>query len=650
MADFLAFLSSQLGADNLTSILLLLLLSSILANLFLVQRSLQMKKKKPDKAKIIEVLKAFLSSQLLQSQNTLRHKQRKHLEKKVMRLRQAYLAIEKSSLDKGIDSQAYWQVLHDKLKQLLSIYDQHKASKLLLRVQEKIKTIQQLLDKAPESESREQVRGALDKLEVACEELNDNPIRLHEIEKKLGRLLTKLSNEFYRESSHLSGAGHRYLENTTASMVQMKTNAHAMGKIADNPVYGGEGSYGESMTSLSESTADMRARIDELEYQLKQSRNKLELHMIAMDKATKDDDMKNLSLDIRDVSDEIIEASEREIDRLHSLVKEKKVIIQDLEHALRHNKKQAESSVDKVETHLTTAREDELKLLRRNLFESEQCITLLEQELELLKLSKAEALEKKKADVSEDEIYHLNKTIDTLKQEVVNYESAWREKDLLFSYVTDCLEANTAEDISLTIYQCLGDMGYKSDLQVYTPSRTLEINVQGAVPTREKLIINSMQIGEVNLSDKERRFYFRFSNLGGLVRHNDGKAISEREKTNLFEMFSLTDKVLRRVLQLANNKQSLKSLDSVSNSIKYMMKEMDEGFDHVFQKVDGAVHDGFGQLQDVARSAGMNATQIASIKNLEQNVADDLLAEKRIKLRMHKSMLGLLQKVEKLGD
>ncbi|SMF12932.1 hypothetical protein SAMN02745866_00809 [Alteromonadaceae bacterium Bs31] len=652
MADLLVKLNALIGADNLTSILLLILLSSIFVNLFLLQKNLQAKKKKLDREKIIEVLKEFFTSQLNQSQNTLRHKQRKHFEKKVMRLRQAYLAIEKSCLDKGIDSQAYWQLLHDKLKQLLSIYEHHKASKMLQRVREKITKIQGLLDKAPEAESREKVSTALDKLEIACEELSDNPIRLAEMDKKLARLLAKLSNEFYRESSHISGAGQRFLENGSNNVVQIKHHAQTMGDIADNSNYGPQEDYGRSMSSMSEATADMRARIDELEYQLKQSRNKLELHMHAMDKAAKDDDLKSLSGDIRDVSDEIIEASEREIDRLNNLVKEKKSIIHELEDALSSVKKHEKdaSPLEQEETKLSTTRENEIELLRRNLYESEQCILLLERELELLKESRDEALKKKQALVSEDEIYQLNKTIDSLKSEVVDYESAWREKDLLFGYVTDCLDASTAEDVSLTVYQCLSDMGFRSDMLINTAQRTLEINPQGAIPTKEKLIVNSMQVGEVNLSDKEKRFYFRFSNLGGLVRKNDGKPIGEKEKSNLFELFSLTDKILRRISQLANNKQSMRSIDGVSNSIKYLMKEIDESYDQVFQKIGGAVHDGFGQLEDVARSAGLNATQVASIKNLEKDLSTELLAEKRVKLRTHKSMLSLLQKVEKLND
>jgi hypothetical protein len=191
-------------------------------------------------------------------------------------------------------------------------------------------------------------------------------------------------------------------------------------------------------------------------------------------------------------------------------------------------------------------------------------------------------------------------------------------------------------------------MGFSSNILVYTPERTLEINEVGAIASKDKLLVNSMQIGEVNPSSGDKRFHFRWQHIGGIIRREDSNAITEKEKENLVELSHLTDKIIHRILQAGHQKQNKRSLESVCNSIKYLTRELDESFEQVFSKVEGKVHDGFGQLQDVARSSGVNAAHIASIKKLEASVSEEIIAEKRIKLRMHKSMLSLLQKVEKL--
>ena len=51
-----------------------------------------------------------------------------------MKLRHAYLAIERSGIERGIDSEDYWELVHRKGKKLLSIYQNSQTRTLIKQV------------------------------------------------------------------------------------------------------------------------------------------------------------------------------------------------------------------------------------------------------------------------------------------------------------------------------------------------------------------------------------------------------------------------------------------------------------------------------------------------------------------------------------
>ena len=649
MLDFISQINFGPGQNNLISILLFIVLTCIFIILFLTQKIAFLRKKKLSKNKTEDALKDFFSSQIYQTQNTTRHKKRSHFKKKIMRLRHAYLAIERNCLDRGIDSQEYWELLHSKLRKLLAIYEKNKSNGIIAYLKKNIELLQSLLDRCPESKGKDQVKAALKNLVKTCESMEENPERLSAINRKVLKLLEKFSNELYRETSYISDSGENYIANTHHTVSKIKGHIDAIKSISNDKTKNQEEQIQGKMTTLSDTSQAMKGRIKELEDNLKYAQLKLTSHMSEYEQSGYKD-TENLRHDIHDISEEIIEASEREIGRLNKLLDEKRNIINELEESLKTIKPSSDSG--KPESHeiinLSTQREEDIAFLKRNLQESEQCICLLEGELETLKTRTREAGDLKSTPINENEINELTKTVNNLKMEIVDYESAWKEKNILVSYVLEFLDASTTEDVSLSIYQCLLEMGFSSNILVYTPERTLEINEVGAIASKDKLLVNSMQIGEVNPSSGDKRLHFRWQHIGGIIRREDSNAITEKEKENLVELSHLTDKIIHRILQAGHQKQNKRSLESVCNSIKYLTRELDESFEQVFSKVEGKVHDGFGQLQDVARSSGVNAAHIASIKKLEASVSEEIIAEKRIKLRMHKSMLSLLQKVEKL--
>lgn len=652
MSDALAQFAQFMSSDGLLALLLSGLLVSVLINLAFAQRVSRNKKRKLTAQQSTEIVKAFISSQISQTHNAFKHQKRKSIDKSVLRFREAYLSIERACLDRGIDTDSYWRILSVKLKELLGIYDRHKSKRIADEVREKVVSIRSLLDKAAPSKSKDKVMIALSKLEVACENAAHDPDRLVGLNDKLGKLLQKFGNEFYLNSAHMSTAHNSYLENCKEPVEKIKDNAENMTSIVDGMRAYDQDKYRKTIDSISDSTETMRERIYELESQLGNSKHRMSVHTASLDIASTDEEIKNVNGNIHDISDEIIEASEREIDRLSRLVKEKKQIIRELEDALRQNQTSSEAALVNGElskVDLPAGLQKEVDLLRRNLAESEQCIVLLEGELEILKNARVKAEGVSNA-VTEEAVSHLNNTVDSLKRELQDYESAWREKDLLFGFIQECVDANTAEDISLSIYQCLNDMGFDAELLVYTPARTMEINETGALRAKDKMLINNMQVNETNLSDYGKRIFFKLNNIGGAVCRKNNKKITTKESGNLMELLSLTQKMLGKVNASVANAYQKRSLGGLSNSVKYVTKEVDDALDEVLRNADSVVRDGFGQVQDVARSGGMAAGQIANIRLLEKSIGDDLKANARIKLRLRKSMLSILQQVEKLDN
>jgi len=634
-------------SDVVFALLLLLLLVSTFFNLYLLHKQLS-KRRKVSAKQLAELLREFFSNQIQQSQNTARHNQRKHFELKVMRLRYAYLSIEKSCLEKGIDTRSYWDYLHRKLKDLLDIFNQHNANLLIKEIRSKIKQLRQFINGLPESIGKDKLASALDKLEGACVAASDNPARLNKINEKLAKLLFKFTNEFALEGVNLSNADNQFIASSEGSLIRMRSNIDKMKGIAEQSQLDDERPQTASMAALAETCEEMRERIYELETELSNARQKIKTRVVTFDNTTEEHVVKQATEDVRDISDEIIASSEREIGRLRKLVHDKQGIIDELEDTLSTLAKgsTAQSEVKPEDQALAKVLESEMQMLRRNLQESEQCIVLLENELETLKRNRQESASTKRGDLAQEAVEKLSQTIESLRKEVVDYETAWREKDLLLGFVQECLLAQAAEDISLSVYQCLTDMAFHADILVYTAARTLEINPTGSVSSKHKMLIGNMHMGETNLSDQDRRLFFRFRNLGGTVTRDDNRVISARENENLLQLFDITDKMLGHISRETGRNHQRKSLDAVANSAKYITKEVDEGFDRVIADGQGLVREGFTDVQSVLRSAGLTATQIAKLKNIEKNIAEALRANNRIKLQLHKSLLKLIQKIE----
>lgn len=649
MPEFFGSSATQVSG-GLLALVVLMLAGSVLLNLFFSYRYARQKKKPLSKQQIIDTLKHFLRDQLVNTQNAPRHKRRSFMDKKILRIRSAYLAVEERAINQGIDSDGYWHFLNEKLQQLLTIFDEHKSAILLKDIRYKAKKINGLLKKTPDSNGKKAVVGALVKLQGACEKVKDNPERLAQLDTKLSKILLKFENEDFLDAAHLSASSNRYLKRSGSPISNIHAHASEISQVSSQNRNHENASVRESMASIGDSADHMKVSVNNLQEQLAETRRQLDAHTSMISRAADNSQMAAIGGELRDVSDEIIEASEREIKRLKELVQDKKLKIRELEEALHGQDKAVAGEAQAVDVDAPLA--EELALVRRNLMESEQCIVVLENELEQLRQERALSPREagSEGSMTESTLSHLNDTIGTLRTDLEASEAQVGQQSKVLDFIRDCIGAGTAEDVSLSVYQCLQDMGLEGNLLVYTKSRTLEINAAGAVPNREKILINNMQVGEVNLGNRNTRIHFRFRNLGGNLHKSDGQAFTSREKATSLELLEMTDKILMRINQLGAQQLQKKSLDVIANSVKYLTNEIDESFNTTFKQAESIIRDGFAQVQDLGRISGLSASQLASIKNLEKTALEDLAGDTRNKLRLRKAMLNLLQKIETIEN
>ena len=125
-------------AEQLVYGLLLLLIFSTLMNLHFINGRL--KKKMSDRQlqkQLPSLIKKFLTSQAINTDNARRHQQRSHLSKGVIKLRHAYLTIEAKAIDKQIDSQAYWNLINNNVQKLLDILTEQRSCQPLKDIENK---------------------------------------------------------------------------------------------------------------------------------------------------------------------------------------------------------------------------------------------------------------------------------------------------------------------------------------------------------------------------------------------------------------------------------------------------------------------------------------------------------------------------------
>lgn len=665
MDDVLQALMS--GDAALTSGLMLVLLLSIFVNLYFIQDRTRNKLSKQKRKKLMpSMVQEYLNEQAQKTEGARRHQARKHMNSSVLKLRSAYLAIESKCIDRGVDSDAYWNMLNSRLQKLFKILTEQRSVKALIEIEEKIHAIKSILANSPKSGSKKSVLKSLDKLHIACIENHDNPAKLKHFSDKLSNLLMRLSNANYRDTVADIADTNRFMQGVSPAIKGINESVTAMDKSADNIEQAVDSPPPVSLAAIRKVNKDMQTSIGDLNGNIANVQESVEQLSSKVVMASTEVEIKSAKGEIDDISDEMLEAADREIERLRDVVSTQRSTISELEESLQKIQKIAKAEAGESEEADARSKliDDEVNLLKKNLYEAEQCVVMLEREIDELKVKREEKAAKlantlegviaedvlKPELIDSDQLDALQQTITALETEALNKDSLIERNEKLIQFIRESVEAGTTEDISLLVYQTVQDLGFNSNLLVYGDTRTLELNRTGKLAQKDKILIENMRPHEVNAASSGKRISFKFKSIGGNVEKSDGSGIADYEKNMVIDLVKICDKMLDRIKASEKRGHYRKSIGDVANTAKLVASEVDQLVESLLNRVDNVVKDSFGQLQDVGRAKGLDATQIAGFKNLEKFASDEIKAEERNRLKIRKKLLSLLQKIESIDE
>ncbi|WP_018415867.1 hypothetical protein [Teredinibacter turnerae] len=637
-----------IGADSLVSLLLLGLICSIFLNLYAFHSLRSHESLLPGGKRFAAVVKKFLLNQQTKTSLQTKAKRLSPQVRSAMRLREAYLAIEIKCIERGLDTDEYWNLLHSRLTKLMNIFSPKEVLSPLRFIEEKVALIHRELELAPDTVRKKDVKASLDKLYLACVENEFNPDKIEKINDKLSALFFNLRSANYRQAAGRVELTANHAKQGKSLTEQLDSTANAvMAHTKDMQDAGGEheslakihdysSQIASSAGNLGENYDDLHSRVEDMGERLAASTNETEVH--------------GVDRDLIDLSDEMVEASEREIERLKALVAEKRTIIRDLEEQLASGASLSDDGdldPEGISEGRAGVSEEDMTLLRKNLRESEQCIEMLEYELDLLK-QKSDHLDEEDPGVSEETLAMLQQSLDKAHEEIANYQKVLNRKEMIFSFLRESVDSSSLADAGIFFYQCLKDLGYANELLINADGKKMELNEKGSLAVSQKLLIENMRVGEFNSSERDKKVVARYANFGGVLRKDDGSAFTQEEKQTLSDLFVICDKIFARIKMTDAQSSQRREVAKLVNGYKYMVSEMDDMIDALIKKIKGEVSSSFRQVEDVGRSAGLQARVIAAIKSLEDELQADLAGDSRVKIRLRKSQLEFLKNLEDL--
>ena len=360
--------------------------------------------------------------------------------------------------------------------------------------------------------------------------------------------------------------------------------------------------------------------------------------------ASSDQDINKTNSELDEISEQIHAESEQEINKLRDIIKRQKQLIVELEkyNAEEHTKDNSD---------IPTLRALEIEHLKSNLRNSENCINTLEGELNNLQKSYAyhkehPANEPVTDPLSENTIKILESTITHLKNEVNDANEERKLHKSIIHYIADSLDANSIEDISLSIYQTLDDLGWHAGLLVHINNRNMEIDPEKTIKPNEKIAIKNMSLGEIESKDNHKTIIFRHQHIAGKIVLKQATDATENNHTSILDILEISNKIIRRMENTNAYKNQKKNLQESSNTIKKLAHDIDTTINSMNKRTLASIESSFGQMQDIAHSKGLTPGQLASFKRLEEQTINEISADNSIRLKIKKEFLNVLKTLE----
>lgn len=639
----------ELGpSGGLLSFLVVILIVSLLANLFFINLKLIDKlRNRSLTKKIPSLIQKHLNSQAYKTAHPHKFSYIPQLNEQVIKFRSAYLTIEAKCIDRKVDSLEYWNLLNAKILALLKIASTYIGSGPLVNIKKKIELIKSLVGSSGSISDKKKILDCLDRFYTVCDQ-NSNEKKITEYDKKLNKILIRFSDKDYVKLDSLVKLNSDFSKKGATAIQGVENVAQNFDNITED--LRGSRIEEKHLQTCEENNKHIKEGVENIKDSLYELEQKVHSIKEADSLESSSEFAKTSAKELSDLSEIIQAENEKEINRLRKVIEKQKRSISELEDKLKGMIEEL-SSDENVGEAEKSRNITLIESLRNNLRDAEHCITVLEQEVDNLKHKTLEieslAEEKggaEKVTLGEEHAESLESVINELRSEV---EGQSRENDLLkviANFAVELFNGETFEDLALLLHETLGEMSMSSVLKIYSPSRTFEVCAAGKIPSRLSTIIDNLHVNETSMN--RGSFFFRYKNFSGAVHSTDSKKLTELEVERLMQVALIANKMFDKVRVLGVVKSQKSKLDGCENSIKRTFSEVDSAFDKISSKAVNAVEEGFEAMRNIGKSSGVNASQIANFNRLESEAVEEINSEKLTKLKVKKLFLEVLRELE----
>jgi chromosome segregation ATPase len=633
---------------------------NMIVSLFLMIKLIAEKKKNREFIKLTkfpeQYIQKFLRSQFNRTKNynlIVEHIDHK-LNKEVVQLRTAYLKIEEKALEKIINTEPYWKHLDENLLKLIKIiFPQTNArNNELFELESKISLLKQRINNLSNSSNNPKVEKnkarAIASLEQMHEQHKKGGYNRTDLQRQLGKmesLIHIFENPDIRKNHLIQRSQRQYLNNSgkhidelaRISSTSAKNIDHFENTLLQSSIHS-DAHLSKELQLFKTENESLSQQIQKLKSELEMFKNRIPLKdsLLSINQTS---DKKSHPYEMADITQELIESNEKEIDRLRDVIAKQRHSIFEMEESL--------NSLEEINRSENSGHQAEIDKLKRCIRESEICISMLEKELDELRDNIADLKDSgPSSDMSVNASEQLNEEVKQLKTAIEQSNNQLAVFEHLNQYASDALSSGSIEDIALLVYESIVSLNYLPSLLIKASDRTLELSTQGAIPIRDKASIDNMQINEVNLGQKGE-ISFRFLQISGKVHPPLGVTQNNDDKQLIVKILQLTDKILILASMAHKGKQQAKIRDDIINSIKHTSYDLDKVIEDHNKTTKKIVSGSFQKISDMARVRGMTATQVAAINGIGQETMRQIEAANTLRLKSRKDFLSLINVIER---
>ncbi len=641
---------TELQSGNLAFFLIGLFILNILLSLFLVHRYLEEKRRNRIMLQMQRTPDAIIAEYLGKQFNDTKKRNRMaadaadRLTREVIHLRTAYLKIEEKAIGKTINSAEYWQYINQNILKLIKILfpESMTKSEEVSELETKLQGLKQRIKRIPNANGDESVErhktraiASLDKITIDRHEDKTT------IRKKLGDLegvLDIFEDPETRQAYLIRNRRSRFLEKSGELTDQLDSINQDRMDIDKLRLAGNTEDFDRELAHFRTENSSLADQINDLKKELLGFQERMDMQTSLGDLlATKKEP--GQPADLLGSADDLIDANEKEIDRLREIIAAQRRSIIEME--------QRVTSLDDLSPPIGDEPVNpEIVNLRRSIQESETCITMLEYELEDMKSQiddiRAASLS---GNLSAAESEALSAVVDQLREEIEASRTQISIYEQFSNYTNEALKASSIEDMSLLIYETLTEMGFTPALLVKTLDRTLEVSPKGILSTRDKILINNLQIAEVSRGT-QGRLMFRYVHVAGIIQARNTTENDEARQQLVIRMLQLSDRIIA-LLGFAQKSRTFNSQrEATLNAVKNLYYDLDKLIKEQDDKSNIIINRNFQQILDIARVKGMTATQVAAIQGIEHETVNQIKASNTLRVKSRKNFLQLLKSLE----